>query len=341
MVLKRHPTNPIFIKNPKVDWESGSVFNPNVLFRNNVFHMFYRATNDTKRTKRGGYVSSIGYATSKDGVNFQRKNKPLIYPTEKYEKGLGCEDPRVTFIEGDYYIFYTAVQGYDKNKKVRIALATTKDLEKIVKHGIVGPKGSTSKAATLFPEKISDKYLILYTWEADRPQSTIMSIRFESLKKIRDQEENIFGKNLEYYDENYLLQPLYNSRRGPEIGAPPIKTSEGWLLIYCGAAVNKKIWTIDAMLLDLDNPKKILGYSPLPLLRPESSDELKGIVNNVTFPSGAVLVGDDLYVYYGSGDQGCNLATCKTEKLVNYLLDNPPSKKLLGRQYYRQLMFKH
>ncbi len=340
MLLKRYPNNPILSKNPSVDWESGSVFNPNVLYKNGVFHMFYRATNDIKKNKGGGYLSSVGYATSADGINFQRKDKPLIYPTEKYEMGLGCEDPRVIFIGNEYYIFYTAVEGFGRNKKVRIALATSSDLKVIEKHGIVGPKGSTSKAATLFPEKVNGKYLMLYTWESDRPQSTIMSIGFDSLKEIKNPSKNIFGKNLEFYDDNYLLQPLYNSRRGPEVGAPPIKTSEGWLLIFCGAAVNKKIWTIDAMLLDLKNPKKILGYSPSPVLFPKSKEDLHGVVNNVTFPSGAVIVGDELYIYYGSGDQGCCLATCKKDKLIDYLMDNPPSKKILGSQYYRQLLYK-
>lgn len=334
-MLKRHPRNPILAADKKTPWEAGSVFNPNVLKENNVFHLFYRATNDLKKDKIGGYVSSIGYASSSDGINFSKRETPLIKPTEKYESGLGCEDPRVTKINDTYFIFYTAVEGIDDNKKVRIALATSKDLKTITKHGIVGPKGSTSKAAVLFPEKINNKYLLLYTWEADRPISTIMIKELDSLRQITDPPSTSFGNNLENFEENFFLQPFKGSFRGPEVGAVPIKTPRGWLVIYCGTAIGRKIWTIDALLLDLHNPRKIIGIAPDPILSPQTESELKGVVNNVTFPSGAAIVENELYVYYGSGDQGCCLATCKLDELLTYLLKNPPTYELMGKQFRR------
>ena len=332
-MLKRYPKNPILTADKNIPWEAGSVFNPSILREGNTFHLFYRATNDIKKDRAGGFVSSVGYASSLDGKNFAKRKTPLIKPTEKYEVGLGCEDPRVTKIDDTYYIFYTAVEGIDTNKKVRIALATSKDLKTVVKHGIVGPKGSTSKAAILFPEKINGKYLLLYTWESDRPISTIMLKKVKTLKEIADPSPSSFGDNLEHFENNFFLQPFKGSFRGPEVGAVPIKTPKGWLLIYCGTAIGKKIWTIDALLLDLKNPRKIIGISPKPILSPETKEELKGITDNVTFPSGATIVDDELFVYYGSGDQGCCLATCKLEKLLVYLLTNPPSHKLMGRQF--------
>lgn len=334
-MLKRYPKNPILTADKNIPWEAGSVLNPNVLKKGKIFHLFYRATNDLERNKIGSYVSSIGYASSSDGVNFFKRKTPLIKPTEKYEIGLGCEDARVTKINDTYFIFYTAVEGFDASKKVRIALATTKDLKKVIRHGIVGPKGSASKAAVLFPEKVGGKYLLLYTWEADRPISTIMLKEMNSLKEITNPSQNSFGENLENFDDNFFLQPFKGSFRGPEVGAVPIKTPKGWLVVYCGAAVGKKIWTIDALLLDLHNPRKIIGIAPKPILSPQADSELKGVVNNVTFPSGAAIVKDELYVYYGSGDQGCCLATCKLDKLLTYLLKNPPAHKLMGRQARR------
>ena len=131
-ILKRYPKNPILTADKNIPWEAGSVFNPSVLKEGETFHLFYRATNDLKKDKIGGYVSSIGYASSSDGINFSKRKTPLIKPTEKYEMGLGCEDARVTKINDTYFIFYTAVEGIDVNKKVRIALATTKDLRKII-----------------------------------------------------------------------------------------------------------------------------------------------------------------------------------------------------------------
>lgn len=273
-------------------------------------------------------------------MNFNKRNIPLIKPTEKYEIGLGCEDPRVIKINNTYYIFYTAVEGAGDNKKVRIALATSKDLKTINKLGLVGPQGSTSKAATLFPEKINGKYVFLYTWEADRPISTIMIKEVDELTEITHPSKSSFGNNLEHFEDNFLLQPFEGSFRGPEVGAVPIKTSKGWLIIYCGTAIGKRIWTIDALLLDLNNPKKIIGIAPKPILFPKTEDELKGITENVTFPSSAVVVKDELYVYYGSGDQGCCLATCKLKKLLKYLLENPPTYKLMGKQFRRLKLYK-
>lgn len=334
-MLKRHPKNPILTADKNTSWEAGSVFNPNVLKEGKTFHLFYRATNDLKKHKSGGYVSSIGYASSSDGINFSKRKTPLIKPTEKYEIGLGCEDARVTKINDTYFIFYTAVEGIDASKKVRIALASTKDLRKVVKHGIVGPKGSTSKAAALFPKKVGGNYLLLYTWEADSPISTIMLKELNSLKEITNPSQNSFGENLENFDDNFLLQPFKGSFRGPEVGAVPIKTPKGWLVIYCGTAIGREIWTINALLLDLHNPRKIIGIAPRPILKPKTDSELKGVINNVTFPSSAVIVKDKLYVYYGSGDQGCCLATCKLNKLLAYLLKNPPTHKLMGKQARR------
>src|ERR1700730_9021742 len=102
MELKRHPANPILEKNPANNWEAGSVLNPNVLYEDGIFRMVYRATNDISIDKAGGYISSIGYAESLDGIHFVRHPKPLLVPNQEYENKLGCEDPRITKIDGQY-----------------------------------------------------------------------------------------------------------------------------------------------------------------------------------------------------------------------------------------------
>ena len=161
------------------------------------------------------------------------------------------------------------------------------------------------------------------------------TLELNSLKEVTNPSRNSFGENLENFDNNFFLQPFKGSFRGPETGAVPVKTSKGWLIIYCGTAIGREIWTINALLLDLNNPRKIIGIAPKPILSPQTGSELKGVVNNVTFPSGAAIVKDELYVYYGSGDQGCCLAICKLNELLAYLLKNPPTHKLMGEQVRR------
>jgi predicted GH43/DUF377 family glycosyl hydrolase len=319
MKLTRYPSNPILEKNLQNHWEAGSVLNPSVLYDNGIFRMVYRATNDTKVKKTGGYVSSIGYAESADGVHFIRRSEPLIVADQEYEIGLGCEDPRLTKIDNQYFLYYTAVRGIGKKMEVRIALATSKDFVNWKKHGIVGPQ-TRSKAALLFPEKISGKYLMFYTWMSDSPLSSVIQVRFDSLQDVEKPPNGLIAESLNNYEKSVVFEPPNNVYRGAEVGAVPIKTDAGWLFIYCKANVSHHPeWTIGAALLDLHDPRQVLSDTDEPILKPETKAELTGFVKNVTFPEGAVIVGDELYVYYGSGDQGICLATCNFKNLINYL----------------------
>jgi beta-1,2-mannobiose phosphorylase / 1,2-beta-oligomannan phosphorylase len=319
MKLQRHHANPILEKNPENSWEKGSVLNPSVLFEDGLFRMLYRATNDTHNDVPGKYMSSIGYAESTDGIHFTRFPDPLLHADQEYESRLGCEDPRVTKIDGQYFLYYTAIKEADNGDDVvRIALATSHDFAHWTKHGIVGPRHIASKAAVLFPEKIKGQYVLFYTWMSDSPMSTIMEARYNTLESVISSPEHLMVEGIERFDENAVFKPHENSFRGAEVGAVPIKTEYGWLFIYCPATDHHE-WSINAALLDPDDPRKILAITEEPILRPESEVEVHGIVNNVTFPEGAVVVGDELYVYYGSGDQGICLATCNFHELLHYL----------------------
>ncbi len=317
--VERYHGNPVLAKNPGVNWEAGSVLNPCVIHDNGVFHMYYRATNDVKHKQKGGYVSSIGYAVSKDGLQWVRSPEPVVAPGETYDSE-GCEDARVTKIGKTYYMHYTAVgEGANGKSIIRIALATSQDGKSWIKHGVVGPAGSRSKAATLFPEPIGGKYWWFYTWEADRPQSTIMSVAASSIEEIIAPPPGQIAKTLEDFDTWAVFAPphITPTLRGAEVGAPPVKTGAGWLFIYCNANLTRQPeWTIKAALLDLHDPRKIIAETSSPILSPETPEEVEGVIKNVTFPEGAVVVGDKLYVYYGSGDQGCCLATCDLQELL-------------------------
>lgn len=315
MKLTRHPSNPILSQNPVNPWEAGSVLNPSVLYDNGIFRMVYRATNDIHLDKKGKFMSSIGYAESTDGIHFTRFVEPIIVADKEYEKRFGCEDPRVTKINDTYFLYYTAVGGERSGEGVRIALATSKDFKNWEKHGIVGPQFTYSKASCLFPEKINGKYTMLYTWKADSPLSSILMAQFETITDVLKPPKGTMANNIDHYEDNVIFEPPANVFRGAEVGAVPVKTKEGWLFIYCGANVSDHPeWTINAALLDFTDPRKILA--DIQLLRPETKEERSGLTNNVTFPEGAVIVGEDLYVYYGSGDQGICLATCKVKDLL-------------------------
>ncbi len=315
MKLIRYPRNPILKPNPKNFWEAGSVFNPSVVYENGIFHMVYRAVRAGFKPRPAGgytnYISSIGYATSKDGINFSRSAKPLIKPDHPWNQ-FGCEDPRITKLGDTYYIFYTAMSkpAYSKKEVPGIALATTKDFKKIQKHGFIGPKPDQvrAKAAAIFPAKINGKIGMLFTWHPDKVDSSILYTEFKDTKELFHPPKNYWGKIFTNFDKHAVLLPPRGALRGPELGAPPIKTSKGWLLIYCGPAIGKKVWPIHAALLDLKNPREVLWQSERPILEPQKLYERKGIVNNVTFPEGAVIKNGKLMVYYGAADSSCCLA---------------------------------
>ena len=104
-------------------------------------------------------------------------------------------------------------------------------------------------------------------------------------------------------------------------GVPPIKTEKGWLVIYHGVNENH-VYSAGAMLLDIKEPTKILGRTRTPILSPEEQYELKGDVNNVVFPTGACILDNTLFVYYGAADKVCCLATIELKEILDYLLSD-------------------
>ncbi|HEY2004301.1 MAG TPA: hypothetical protein VGH44_04270 [Candidatus Saccharimonadia bacterium] len=318
MNLVRHQHNPILEKNPDHSWEAGSVFNPTVWEHEpGQYGMLYRATNDVNTSQSGRYVSSIGLAWSQDGINWERQPEPLIKPDQPYENSLGCEDPRITKLGDTYYIFYTAVSQHDP-LQVRIALATTTDFKTVQKYGVIGPDQS-SKAATLFPEPINGKYNLLWADQAG-PDSRIILSHFDSLEQLTHTKPDDWTP--EKIAAGWLKIPAAGIFTDQEVGARPIKTPDGWLFIFSGFSKEPR-WTICAALLDLADPSHVLATTPGPLLLPETEAEKTGVVNNVCFPEGALIIGNNLYVYYGSGDQGICLATCKLTDLIAELKSHP------------------
>jgi len=256
-------------------WEIEATFNGCPIKENDQIHLFYRAIS-APRDVDGNHlrISTIGYAKSNKGLIYKDR-KQLIFPEYDWEK-YGCEDPRVTKMNDTYYIFYTALSTFPFGPEgIKVGLAKTKDFQKFEKYPVTN---FNSKAMALFSEKINGKFCTVLSVDTDRSASKICLAFF-------DREEEIYSS--EYWDAWYKscsfsqLELDLDENDHCEVGAPPIKTDKGWLLIYSHMKNyydpnNKTIFQIRAMLLDLKDSFKVVGYTSFPLLVPEKEYELYG-----------------------------------------------------------------
>ena len=316
--LSRVPENPILVPNTDLEWEHDGTFNGCVVYANGFYHMVYRALSLQKKQAGASMrVSSVGYAKSEDGINFS-EHKLILSPTEDFEI-YGCEDPRITYMDGKFYIFYTALSTYPfKPFGIKLAVAITKDFITFEKHPVTT---FNSKAMALFPEKINGKFITILTMHTDLPPAKLAIAEFE---KEEDFWSPAYWNSWYENSNNHVLSLLKDIRDQVELGAPPIKTEKGWLVIYSYIknymSGNDKVFGIEAALLDLENPRKILARSDGPIMTPQEEYELKGDVPNIVFPSGALIKDDKLYLYYGAADTRCALATCDLNQLLDELI---------------------
>ncbi len=316
MKLTRNQFNPILSPDSNNEWESFATFNGNVFKKKGAAHMVYRAMSEYRRV--GGKelrVSSIGHAVSQDGVTFQDRSL-LIRPERPWDR-FGCEDPRAVHIDGKTIVFYTAIGAYpfvSSHIRVGVAIFDSKP-----EYHLVTP--FNAKAMAMFSEKINGKYAVILSANTDLPPATVGVAMFDQLEELWSNE---FWTNwYQQLAEHALpLQRLETDQI--EVGAAPVKVKEGWLLIYCRIQNYGKpnmIFGIEAALLDGTNPKKVLARSQNPLLIPKEGYEVYGTVPNVIFPSGAIIVGEELRVYYGGADTVCALATCHLPTLMKSLMN--------------------
>ncbi|MFA6341083.1 MAG: hypothetical protein WCX27_02490 [Candidatus Paceibacterota bacterium] len=320
--VKRSPHNPLLSPNTNDPWEAKAVFNWCPVKVGNVTHHVYRAMSSIESYYGTNVnVSSIGYTQSKNGVDFHDRRQ-LIFPEYEWEK-YGCEDPRMTKIGDTYYIFYTALSNYPYSAScIKVAVATTKDFKKIERKQLVTP--FNSKAMALFPEKVNGKYVAILSVDTDMPPTPakICIAEFDSLDQIYD--EMYWRK---WYSEvnTHMMDPRRSNFDQVEVGAPPVRTKDGWLLIY-GHIENYfqndshfvKVFGIEALLLDINDPKKIIGKTKGPMFAPSEIYEKFGQIPDVIFPSGAIIVGKNLEIYYGAADTVC----CKSYVDLNDLLSS-------------------
>jgi beta-1,2-mannobiose phosphorylase / 1,2-beta-oligomannan phosphorylase len=316
--VSRYQKNPILSPDKKHAWEAEAAFNGCPIVDGNLCHMVYRATSTPiKIENKTLELSSIGHTLTSDRVTFGKRHQ-LIHPEHPWEM-FGCEDPRVTKIDNTYYIFYTAISHWPPIPEgISVAVATTSDFLSIQEKHHVTP--FNAKAMTLFPEKINGKFAVLLTVNPDIPPSTIAIAYLDTLSDLWNKD---FWLKWHEQFKNYAVNLLRTTHDHVEIGAPPIKTKYGWLLIYSyikSYLTSHKFFGIEAVLLDLDNPQKIIKRTDQPLLYPEHDYELIGKIPNVIFPSGAIIYNDVVGIYYGAADTSVALATCSLNELLTNMV---------------------
>ncbi|MEJ7839947.1 MAG: hypothetical protein WKF81_14130 [Thermomicrobiales bacterium] len=290
MKLKRYSGNPILKPISQHPWESRTVFNCGVTQQNGKVVLLYRAQGV------GSNVSRLGYAESANGFKFVRKTRPVFVPVDAIET-KGVEDPRISFIDGRYQMLYTAWS----EDAIQVARASTSDFHFWERHGVVFP-GPDNKDAALFPRKINGRYCAFHRI----PPSIWIA----------------WSDDLVHWDD---FQPIMNPRPGLVeplklgAGGPPLETPEGWLVIYHGVD-NDLVYRLGVVLLDLDDPTKVIAWPTEPILEPEESWERVGDIPNVVFTCGTAEIGDEYYIYYGGADTVIAVATVNKRDLIDFAL---------------------
>ncbi|KKT96711.1 MAG: Glycosidase-related protein [Parcubacteria group bacterium GW2011_GWA2_45_15] len=316
-VIKRTEDNPILVPTRDHHWEASATFNMSPVKRGRSIYGLYRAISSKDTLRTLDQISTIGIAKSSDGLHFEDRRQ-FIKPLEEWER-FGCEDPRVTFFEGRYYIFYTALSMYPfRAEGIKVAVAVTDDLKSVDERHLVTP--FNAKAMTLFPERIDGKVTAIFSAHTDSPPAKMAIVQTNSVKDLWSP---IFWEKWHGEIDKHVVDPRRTQHDHVEVGAVPLKTKYGWLLIYShiehyfSSENSRPQFGIEAVLLDLKDPRKIIGRTRGPLMVPEEPYELSGHVSNIVFPSGALLKDETLTIYYGASDTTTCSARVNVSDLVS------------------------
>lgn len=319
-VVRRSHHNPILIPDKDHYWEAFATFNMSVVKKGTKFFGVYRAISAEDKLRSPRRISTIGIGESKDGYYFDNR-QPFIAPEEGWE-AYGCEDPRITYFEGNYYIFYTALSKYPfEASGIRVAVALSKDLKKIKERHLVTP--FNAKSMTLFPERINGKITVVLAANTDMPPVKVAIAQMDNIEDLWSESFwNEWYKNV----DKYVINIKKSEHDHIEVGATPIKTEHGWLFIYSHienyfpGGDHERVFGVRAVVLDLNDPTKVIGQNNGSLFAPREPYELTGFVPNVVFPSGAVVDGKQLSIYYGAADTSVCIARVNLNDLLGSIL---------------------
>ena len=315
--LQRHAHNPVMLPDPTSDWECTNIFNPSVIYYKGLFHMHYRA-------QGLDWVSRIGYAVSQDGLHWNRMREPVLVPIDGTES-RGIEDPRVAEIDGVFYMTYTAYgrEFRGEGEPTHLGggiLPMIARSENLISWERIGPivVGEDNKDHVLFPRKINGRYAAFH-----RRWPDVWIAYSEDLRTWPAEE----------------MAPIYGPRPdnwwdATSVGSNgvPIETEHGWLCLnhayttqlsggdnsLAQGTTVTRVYRLGVILLDLDDPTKVINRPREPIFWPEEIWELRGDVPNVVFNNANPVVDGTVYVYYGGADHVIGLATCRLDDLVAY-----------------------
>jgi len=294
--IKKYKKNPIITKDD-VPFKVNSIFNPGAVKYEGKYLLLCRVEMPNGR-------SSLVLAESINGYDFKVAGKPCLTPEDhkecyKYVQ-WGIEDPRITRVGNTFYLTYT---GYSKYQPL-VILAETKNFKNFIIHGPITEP--SNKDCAIFPEKIDG-----YFWKVDRPSAAIRN-------------DIWISKSLDlthWGGYRCLMEPEEGTWESPKIGnsSPPIKTEEGWLMLYHGVrgSGNSLIYKLGVMLLETEEPWVVKSKSREPIISPEFDYERVGDVGNVTFSNGWIIEKDgEVRIYYS----GADINICVATTSISYLL---------------------
>ncbi|MFC1647033.1 hypothetical protein ACFL1A_01985 [Patescibacteria group bacterium] len=319
LVLEKLKTNPILAPITCHVWESKAVFNPAAVYENGKVHIIYRAVGDND-------VSVLGHATSSDGTTIDKRHKKPIYVPRKAWEGAkgsgpgysglytsgsaygGIEDPRITKVDDKFYMTYVAYDGWGP-PRVAMTSISSQDFQDHNWEGwddpvLISRPGVVDKNACIFPEKINGKYCIFHRIFPNMLIDYVDSLDFDGKTYLKG--------------EHYIAprEGCWDSRK-VGVGAPPIKTPKGWLMIYQAVGdQDPSRYKMGAMLLDLNDPTKVLFRSKDPILVPDQHYENEGLKYGVVYPCGAVEKDGKLFVYYGGADMVVCVAQAEMDEFL-------------------------
>ena len=334
MKLQKSEKNPLISPSKTNPWENLAVCNPGAWYEDGIFYLLYRAAGDDPE-----HIIRFGLAISEDGINFKRvSDEPAFGPSCDGPDMGGVEDPRIVKFGKEYYVTYAyrpyppgqywtfphdvvrlPDAGDDAPKVYRenvanTGLALTKDFKTWRRLGRMTQPSLDDRDVILFPEKINGRYYMLH-----RPKEWVgpkYGCNYPSIWITSSEDLMMWDKTSQLLIEG--IEGTWEEKVGGS--TPPLKTEEGWLVLYHGVeSGGQGFYRVGVALLDLEDPTKVKSRLKDWIMEPEYDYETKGIYNGCVFPTGNVIVGDKLYVYYGAADKYVGLATCSVRDLLETL----------------------
>lgn len=353
-MFTRHPENPIIVPG-LYPWRQATTFNPGVLLDDDGrFYLYERAAGQLRP-----FCCYIGLLSSEDGVHFTHvSDEPVLTPEMAGSKYGSVQDARLAKIDGTYYMTFAYrpyawsshptgvgvpeshetdfpdverapyqadnagsknVQGGRPDNMTRSGIAVSKDRVHWELHSWATEADIDDRDVILFPEKVGGKFALLrrpLQWVGEEYDTEHPGIWLT------------FSEDLKGWSKPVLIARAEYAWEDNRIGGstPPIKTDAGWLVLYHGVetqdrALRRVCYRMGALLLDLDDPTKVIARTSQPIMEPETYYERFGLyIPNVIFPTGNVVKDGQVWMYYGVCDTAIALATCPLDALIERVL---------------------